>query len=302
MSTAGRSDEANGVAMESRRNDEHGSCHEGDAEPIRTLRARLDFESEAWTPGSGGANGWDPVFDQTRDLSAYHRLAISPFRIEDLLGVWAGDRSGGPRLNVILDCEVTGARVDDALDVLRDLHRHTVEQVGPDTAEGLLVLDDTALELYTSSFEIKELALVRVEGPVDRGDIVAMLSSTSRGRSPLDVELRGMTATEFVKDGPTILESRNVDVVASALGKDLARYVESILRVPEGEIPPPPDSAVMRLLAKSGDILVRPQDTELLGNNVDVGICTSPKARRGSIDTSLVFCRPEGTWHAREAA
>ena len=131
---------------------------------------------------------------------------------------------------------------------------------------------------------------------------MAMLSSASHGRSPLDVEIRGVAATEFVQNGPTILESRQVDIVASALGTDLARYVESILRVPSGEIPPPPDSAVMRLLAKSGSILVRPQDTELLGNNVDVGICTSPRTRRGAIDTSLIFCRPEGTWHAREAA
>ncbi|MDG2029688.1 MAG: hypothetical protein P8J45_01660 [Phycisphaerales bacterium] len=273
-------------------------------EPIRTLKARLDFESDAWKPGGhqGHGQGWHQVFDQTRDLSAYHRLAISPFRLEDLLRIWGCGSGHEGKLNVILDCEVTGALVEDALDVLRDLHRHTVNMVGPDTAEGLLVLDDKALEVYTRSFAIKELALVRVDGPVDRGDIMAMLSSSSEGRSPLDVELRGIAATEFTSDGPTILESRQVDVVASALGTDLARYVESILRVPNGEIPPPPDSAVMRLLAKSGSILIRPQDTELLGNNVDVGICTSPKTRRGSIDTSLVFCRPEGTWHAREAA
>ena len=289
------------MESERRNNNEHFG---NGFEPVRALRARLDFESEPWTPDdvNGDSRSWSPVFDQTRDLSAYHRLAISPFRLEDLLKIWGRDGRRSSRLNVILDCEVTGARVDDPLDVLRDLHRHTVEQVGPDTAEGLLVLDDDALQVYTRCFDIQELALVRVDGPVDRGDIMAMLSSASHGRSPLDVEIRGIAATEFVRNGPTILESRQVDTVASALGADLAHYVESILRVPSGEIPPPPDSAVMRLLAKSGTILVRPQDTELLGNNVDVGICTSPRTRRGSIDTSLIFCRPKGTWHAKEAA
>jgi hypothetical protein len=273
-------------------------------EPIRTLKARLDFESDAWTPSreERRSTDWAHSLESNRDLSAYHRLAISPFRLEDLLSIWRFGNVGKRNLNVILDCEVTEARTHDAMEVLRDLHHHTVELVGPDTAEGLLILDDDALELYARTFEIKELALVRIDGPIDRGDIIAMLSSTSQGRSPLDVELRGVAATEFIKDGPTILESRQIDVAASALGTDLARYVESVLRVPNGEIPKPPDSAVMRLLARSGSILVRPQDTELLGNNVDVGICTSPRTSQGTIDTSLVFCRPDGTWHAREAA
>lgn len=246
--------------------------------------------------------GWNPVFDPTRDLAAYHRLAISPFRLEDLLSIWRIGAKGTETLNVVLDCEVKDAIVSDALEVLRTLHRRTVELVGPDTAEGLLILDDDALQLYAASFSIEELAIVRIDGPIDRGDIQAMLTSAAQARSPLDVELRGVAAAEFVKDGPTILESREIDVVAAALGADLARYVESVLRVPSGEIPRPPDSEVMRLLAKSGSILVRPQDTELLGQNVDVGICTSRSNRRRAIDTSLVFCRPDGTWHAREAA
>ena len=273
-------------------------------EPIRTLKARLDFESDAWSEENGkqGQGGWSPSFKTSRDLSAYHRLAISPFRIEDLLSVWRSGSTGRDSLNVVLDCEITGALVEDGLDVLRELHRHTVDMVGPDTGEGLLILDDEALETYVSSFAVREMAMVRIDGPIDRGDIIAMLSSSSTGCSPLDVELRGVAATEYVRDGPTILESRQIDVVASALGTDLARYVESVLRLPNGDIPTPPESEVMRLLAKSGSILVRPQDTELLGNNVDVGICTSTRGRSGSIDTSLVFSRPDGTWHAREAA
>lgn len=273
-------------------------------EPVHSLQARLEFESDAWTANLLGSEciGWNPVFDPTKDLAAYHRLAISPFRLEDLLSIWRMGAKGSRSLNVILDCEVKDAIVDNALEVLRTLHKRTVDLVGTDTAEGLLILDDNALELYAKSFAIEELALVRIDGPIDRGDILAMLTSASQARSPLDAELRAVAAAEFVRGGPTILESREIDVVAAALGMDLARYVESVLRVPSGEIPRPPDSEVMRLLAKSGSILIRPQDTELLGHNVDVGICTSRSTRRRQIDTSLVFCRPDGTWHAREAA
>jgi len=287
--------------MESHSTNKHGYS---EIQPVKTLRARLEFESDSWQlPQSGGEEiGWSPIFDPARDMAAYHRLAISPFRIEDLLAIWNSCSPGEGHLNVIMDCEVTESLVPDGLDVLRSLHRRTIEMVGPDTAEGLLVLDDAALETYVRSFAIRELALVRVAGPLERGDVTAMLSSTAQGRSPLDVELRGIAATEFRTDGPTIIESRDVQTVASALGADLARYVESVLRVPNGEIPDPPDSAVMRLLARSGSIIVRPQDTELLGNNVDVGICTSPRTRKGEIDTSLVFSRPDGTWHAGEAA
>ncbi len=273
-------------------------------EPVHSLQARLEFESDAWTANLLEAEriGWNPVFDPTKDLAAYHRLAISPFRLEDLLSIWRMGAKSSQSLNVILDCEVQDAVVDNALEVLRKLHRRTVELVGPDTAEGLLILDDDSLELYAKSFAIEELAIVRIDGPIDRGDILAMLTSASQARSPLDVELRGVAAAEFVRGGPTVLESREIDVVAAALGMDLARYVESVLRIPSGEIPRPPDSEVMRLLAKSGSVLVRPQDTELLGQNVDVGICTSRGDRRRQIDTSLIFCRPEGTWHASEAA
>lgn len=294
-------EQVNGVTMESHSTNKPGYS---EIQPIKTLKARLEFESDSWRlPESDGDGiGWSPVFDPARDLAAYHRLAISPFRIEDLLSVWQRTTSGTGHLNVIMDCEVTESLVEDGLGVLRTLHKHTVDMVGPDTAEGLLVLDDDALEIYVRSFAVRELTLVRVSGPVERGDITAMLSSTAQGRSPLDVELRGIAATEFRANGPTIIESREIQTVAAALGTDLARYVESILRVPKGEIPEPPDSAVMRLLARSGSIMVRPQDTELLGNNVDVGICTSPKTHQGKIDTSLVFCRPDGTWHAREAA
>ena len=188
------------------------------------------------------------------------------------------------------------------MSVLRTLHRRTVDLVGKDTAEGLLILDDDALDLYTKSFVIKELQMVRLEGPIDRGDILAMLESSTAGQSLMDVELRGLAAVEFRKEGPTILESREVNTVAAALATDIARYVESVLRIPHGGIPCPAESQVLRLLAKSGSILVRPQDTELLGNNVDVGICTSMGDEAPQIDTSLVFCRPDGTWHAREAA
>ena len=283
-------------------------------EPIHVLKARLDFESDAWSSTSGTSadsnslsrpsvwNVWTDAIDPARDLIAYHRLAISPFRLSDLFTVWKMGSKRGTAKNVILDCEVEDAIVDDALAVLRTLHRRTVELVGKDTAEGLLVLDDDALDLYMKSFAINELQMFRVDGPIDRGDITAMLESSTMGRSPMDVELRGLAAVEYRKDKPTILESREVKMVAAALATDLARYVESVLRIPHGGIPCPAESQILRILAKSGSILVRPQDTELLGNNVDIGICTAKGDELARIDTSLVFCRPDGTWHAREAA
>jgi len=283
-----------------------------EVDPIHVLKARLDFESDSWTSSTNTKeepsgrprawNIWTDALDPARDLAAYHRLAISPFRLPDLLAVWGMGSRKGSNKNIILDCEVEDALVDDALSVLRMLHRRTVELVGKDTAEGLLVLDDDALEMYVNSFRIKELQMVKIDGPIDRSDILAMLESSTTGNSPMDVEIRGLSAVEFRSSGPTILESREVNMVAAALAMDIARYVESVLQIPHGGIPRPPESAVLRLLAKSGSILVRPQDTELLDNSVDVGICTAEEAGSARIDTSLIFSRPDGTWHAREAA
>lgn len=292
----------------------HDNTNFTDVDPIHVLKAQLEFESEAWSTTESTSverghnvrptswNIWTDALDPARDLAAYHRLAISPFRLEDLMVVWRIGSRKSMTKNVIIDCEVDDALVDDALSVLRMLHRRTVDLVGKDTAEGLLVLDDDALDLYTRSFRINELQMVRIEGPMDRGDIMAMLESATAGRSPMDTDLRGISAVEFRAKGPTILESREVKMVAAALATDFARYVESVLQIPRGGIPRPPESEVLRLLAKSGSILVRPQDTELLDNSVDVGICTAFGDEMAKIDTSLVFCRPDGTWHAREAA
>lgn len=294
--------------MKDNHNDNFPAPHRKRAEkPIHSVSARLEFESEPWAPISAAQQGVNYPFGSNRELEAYHRLAISPFRFEDLLSIWRAQRPSqtsrnAPAMNIILDCEVDGAKVNEALDVLRLLHRRTIELVGPDTAEGLLVLDDSMLALYGRTFDIRELALVRVEGPIDRRDIVAMLSNAAQGRSPLEAELRGLTAAEFRREGPTIIESRNVEILASALGLDIVRYVESILRVPPGGVIQPPHSEVMRLLARSGSIRIHAQDTELLGTNVDVGICTALGRSELVADTSLIYCCPEGTWHAREAA
>jgi hypothetical protein len=128
--------------------------------PIHSVSARLEFESEPWGSTTAAQQGVNYPFGGNRELAAYHRLAISPFRFEDLLSIWRAQRPSqtsrnAPAMNIILDCEVDGANVDEALDVLRILHRHTIELVGPDTAEGLLVLDDSMLALYGRTFDIR---------------------------------------------------------------------------------------------------------------------------------------------------
>ncbi len=280
-------------------------------EPIHELRAHLDFESESWTEpdtGSGKAcdgnrnealNFWQDAFDPAREMSAYHRLAIEPMRMNDLLSVWNFGSTSNEGRNIILDCEVACARVDDPLAVLRTLHRRTVDLVGRDTAEGLLILDDDALALYVASFEIHELQMVRVNGPVDRGDITAMLENATGGNSILEAEMRSECSAEWRIDGPTIIESRNLDMIAAALGADMARYVEAFLGLEAGNIPRPPQETMIQLLARTNSILVSPQDTLIADASIEIGIRSDMKS---AIQSELVFLRPHGIWQPREAA
>ena len=278
----------------------------------RPLRANLDFESESWEQSSmvdDGACGtnwfknfWEQAVDPAREMSAYHRLSITPFQLADLASVWHFASKWNKGRNIIIDCEVNRALVDDALAVLRTLHHRTVELVGVDNANGLLVLDDDALALYIASFEIEQLQMVRVEGPVDRSDITAILGKATGGESVLEAELRATCSVEYRADGPTILESRRIDMIAAALGADLAGYVANILRVGRADIPRPPQQEVMQLLARSGSILIRPTDIEINGGLVDIGICTNKEKNDESIDTGLVFSPTDGIWKSSEAA
>ena len=283
--------------------------------PVKELRASLDFESESWEQMNhagldqvDGCNSnafssfWEDALNRGRDLSAYHRLAITPFQLHDLISVWHFASKWNHGRNIIIDCEVTGARVDDALGVLRTLHRRTVDLVGKDTANGLLVLDDDALALYVASFDIEQLQMVRVEGPVDRGDIYAILNKATNGESVLEAELRASSSVEFTSSGPTILESRRIDMIAAALGADLAGYVANILEIARGDVPRPPQQEVMQLLARSGSIRIRPTDIAVTTGMIDIGICTDKANEHGGIDTGLVFYPTDGIWKSSEAA
>ena len=292
----------------------HENDHQGmpaSQEPIHELRAHLDFESESWS-GSGqglketadgvnkdGSNFWNDAFDPAREMSAYHRLAIEPMRMNDLLSVWKLGSTSNEGRNIILDCEVACAKVDDPLKVLRTLHQRTVDLVGRDTAEGLLILDDDALALYAASFEINELQMVRVNGPIDRGDITAMLENATSGHSILEAEMRSECSVEWRRNGPAIIESRNLDMIAAALGADMARYVEAFLGLEEGNIPRPPQETMIQLLARTNSILVSPQDTQIADASIEIGIRSNVQ---GAIESELVFLRPHGIWHPREAA
>ena len=280
-------------------------------EPIHELRAHLDFESESWMgtdPESNGSNDgrsgedlnfWKDAFDPAREMSAYHRLAIEPMRMKDLLSIWKFGSTSNQGRNIILDCEVARSKVEEPLEVLRTLHQRTVDLVGRDTAEGLLILDDDALALYAASFEIHELQMVRVNGPIDRGDITAMLENATSGNSILEAEIRSECCAEWRIDGPTIIESRNLDMIAAALGADMARYVEAFLGAEAGDVPRPPQETMIQLLARTNSIVVSPQDTQIAETSIEIGIRSEVQ---GAIQSELVFLRPHGIWQPREAA
>ena len=276
--------------------------HPGSSSDAEALRAVLSFESEPWAPGAGEHDPWMEALDPGVGLSAYHRLTMAPFRLSDLVSVWHFASRWNQGVNIILDCEVSHARVEDAMSVLRTLHHRTVDLVGTDNANGLLVLDDDALALYAASFEVEQLQMVRVDGPIDRGDVLAMLGKSTSGESVMDAELRASASIEFRRDGPSIVESRCIDMVAAAVGTGLACYVSEVLGTPRGDVPRPPLNEVMQLLGRSGSVLVRPEDVSSDSGMIDVGICTSADREEMVVDTSLSFSPPDGTWRSGEAA
>ena len=203
---------------------------------------------------------------------------------------------------MVLDCEVEDALVDDALAVLRTLHRRTVDLVGKDTAEGLLVLDDDALDLYTKSFAIKELQMIRIEGPIDHGDITAMLEAQPQVGRRWTLSYVVSLLWNIAERVRRFSRAARSTWLQPHLLRTLPVMSSRSYAFRTAAFPARPSRRSCGYSPRAGLSLVRPQDTELLGNSVDIGICTAKGDELARIDTSLVFCRPDGTWHAREAA
>jgi hypothetical protein len=239
------------------------------------------------------------------------RLHIEPMHISAATGIWRSVASGRCR-NVLLRGEIaletlpgeiarelgrlrTRSRLEFGLEIdTRGRKRRGEPLPGP------IVLDDDEFDWIAESMTWVSLEAVRVEGPVDPGDIMAMEAMIARGRPSMDGDLRALASLSLDERGTLAFAARSQRPALRLVAEDLALYLAAVLRRSPDEIARPPMTLVNRLLETTGTISIRPAETEVYPGAVDVGVATTGRGG-GPATLSVIYDIPSDSWHADAA-
>ncbi|MGA0285924.1 MAG: hypothetical protein ACO3QA_02710 [Phycisphaerales bacterium] len=239
------------------------------------------------------------------------RLHIDPMHISAATGIW---RSVAPDRcrNLLLRGEIaletladgvsrelgrlrTRSRVEFGLEIdTRGLKRRGEPLPGP------IVLNDDEFDWIAESLTWVSLEAVRIEGPVDPGDVMAMEAMVARGRPSMEGDIRAVASLSLDERGTLAFAARSQRPALRLVAEDLALYLAAVLRRDPDDIPRPPAPLVHRLLDATGTIAIRPAETEVYPGSVDVGVATGG-VEGGPATFGLIYDIPSASWHADAA-
>lgn len=131
-----------------------------------------------------------------------------------------------------------------------------------------------------------------VHGPVELGDAKAIVHEVEHSDFPLCADFR-MQSIVTSKGGDSVLAHvRNYDDALTLVGTAISQYATALL----GEFVSPPELGLVdSLLERSGTISIRPIETEVFSNFVDVGISTNGPSKPA--DSMMIYDIHSDSWH-----
>lgn len=163
--------------------------------------------------------------------------------------------------------------------------------------EALLVSDQAVHELITLG-GVTDVVAVRIDGPVEESDATAIFDALAAGQSPLDVELRAEAVMEVRCGNRVMVTSRNEEDILRFVADSLRHYLASVRNVAAATLAAPDLGLVHALLDRSGQITVRPLETEVYSTAIDVGVSTGDQhGGMRPADQSLIYDIHSDTWH-----
>lgn len=240
------------------------------------------------------------TIDQLGDVtSPSWCVHVDPIDTADVMRAWRSQRTGRTATTRVLALTTPAAAASaDAvpLDVVADVH-------GVPIAErlegGVIVLEETTVAALLAALRMDGVPrlLVRLDGPLEDADARALLAALRRGASPLDADVRAVTAIERTgATGELRAWSRDPDGATAFAGESFRRLV-ACLRAERPEAVAAPDGGLLaRLLDRTGGLEIRPRETEVYSTAIDVAIRPG-SAGSGPATESIVYDLFADTWH-----
>lgn len=169
----------------------------------------------------------------------------------------------------------------------------TLDRFGDDQ----LLLDESSLRQLINSCTPRRLLVVRIEGPLEEGDVKAINQAMAAGQSPLEAELRAEIALEVTGDRSVILHARRKEHALALVAENFRHYLAALRTRPVSDFAAPDLWQMERLLSLTGLLTIRPIETEVFSTSIDVGIGTSNQSGTRPADRSLIYDIPSNSWH-----
>lgn len=227
-------------------------------------------------------------------------LRIRPMHLSQAIEVWTHDLPS-PAWTIVVGTSIDAAGSVDAGSIAT-LVRRSRERLGLpgdgalEATDGPFLLDDDEFELLAGAAAWRSMTAIRIEGPVDAGDLDSIVATIRAGRPAIAGDLRAVASLRVEAGGGLEFAARSMRPIAKLVAEDLACYAAAVLRRGADEVSRPPIHQVMRLLESSGSISVRPEETDVFAESIDVGVSTALAGDRPA-DRSLIYDLPSDTWH-----
>jgi hypothetical protein len=160
-----------------------------------------------------------------------------------------------------------------------------------------LLLDEAGLRQLINTCSCTRLLAVRIEGPLEQGDVKAINGAMDSGKSPLSAELRAEMALEVTNDRSVVLHVREKQLALRLVAENFRHYLSALRNRSVTEFASPEPWQIERLLSLSGSLTVRPIETEMFSTSIDVGISTNTGGDTKPANRSLIYDIPSNSWH-----
>lgn len=224
-------------------------------------------------------------------------LSLTPMRFIDAMPHWF-DIDPGPHVrNLLLASPVSDANPSPAQSSPNRLLDRGNIAARDSFGDDLKVLNDDGLrKLVAGSIDEKPI-VVRILGPVEEADALAVESALRQGRSALEAEVRATASLHMLSPRSVSLETREKSSCLTMVAESFRHYVAALRRCPVGDISAPQNWQMERLLDLEGEIAVRPIETEVYSSSIDIGICVQAGGPTRPANCSLIYDVFSDTWH-----
>jgi hypothetical protein len=232
--------------------------------------------------------------DQT---ASGYALTVEPMRAVDALKPFL--QLAPTEFGLTLLCgevdQAAGSTRDDR-SVASIARQHGINVVEQFTERSVLV-DEQALRALASRAQLDGLTAILIDGPVEQSDVDAIDAAVAQGGSALDAELRAVAAMHVLEDRVVTLETRESRDASRLAAENFRHYLAALRGRPSRQFAAPEAAIVERLLEYSGEIAVRPIETEIFSTSIDVGVSTQPEGDTHPADQSLIYDVYSNSWH-----